>query len=142
MLITRSPFERNASWCCYPALEHLTYGPGAVGVTNAVRAGELIDRSPSDVTLQRVGTINIVIIITNAALAVSAMVTAVRVATESKAAALLAKRIPSWTGRSDTTGTGTDAVVIANGNGPLIRYSGTPHTRIGELHRKTGQSWS
>ena len=101
-----------------------------VGVTKAVRVGESIDSTPS-ADPQKPGTINVVLI-TNAALTVSAMVTAVQVATESKAAVLLANRIPSWTGRSEATGTGTDVVVVVNGNGPLIRYSGT-HTRIGEL---------
>lgn len=101
-----------------------------VGVTNAVRVGESIDATPYT-DPQQAGTINVVLL-TNAALTVSAMVTAVQVATESKAAVLLANRIPSWTGRSEATGTGTDAVVIVNGKGPLIRYSGT-HTRIGEL---------
>jgi iron complex transport system ATP-binding protein len=101
-----------------------------VGVTNAVRVGESIDSTPS-ANPQKPGTINVVLI-TNAALTVSAMVTAVQVATESKAAVLLANRIPSWTGRSEATGTGTDVVVVVNGNGPLIRYSGT-HTKIGEL---------
>ena len=102
-----------------------------VGVTNAVRAGEPTDLAGRRWVAQGAGTINI-ILITNAALAVSAMVTAVQVATESKTAALLEAGVPSWTGRPGATGTGTDTVVIVGGDGPSIRYSGT-HTTIGEL---------
>lgn len=102
-----------------------------VGVTNAVRAGEPTDLAGRRWVTQGAGTINI-ILITNAALTVPAMVTAVQVATESKTAVLLEAGVPSWTGRPGATGTGTDAVVIAGGDGPSIRYSGT-HTTIGEL---------
>jgi adenosylcobinamide amidohydrolase len=102
-----------------------------VGVTNAVRAGEPTDLAGRRWVAQGAGTINI-ILITNAALAVSAMVTAVQVATEGKTAALLEAGVPSWTGRPGATGTGTDTVVIVGGDGPSIRYSGT-HTTIGEL---------
>jgi adenosylcobinamide amidohydrolase len=102
-----------------------------VGVTNAVRAGEPTGLAERQVVPQGAGTINI-ILITNAALIVSAMITAVQVATESKTAALLEAGVPSWTGRPGATGTGTDAVVVVGGDGPSIRYSGT-HTMIGEL---------
>ena len=98
-----------------------------VGVTNAVRAGEPCHQPAAK---NRAGTINI-ILITNAALTVSAMVTAVQVITESKTAVLLSHRVPSWTGQPDATGTGTDVVVVASGDGPAVRYSGT-HTEIGE----------
>ncbi|MGH7228005.1 MAG: adenosylcobinamide amidohydrolase, partial [Nitrospiraceae bacterium] len=77
------------------------------------------------------GTINI-ILVTNARLASSALVGAVQVATESKTAVLLSKKVPSWTGSPGATGTGTDAVVVACGTGPRLRYSGT-HTKIGEM---------
>lgn len=102
-----------------------------VGVTNAVRAGEPTDLAARRRTPKAAGTINI-ILITNAALTVSAMVTLVQVATESKTAALLEAGVPSWTGRPGATGTGTDAVVIVGGDGPPARYSGT-HTTIGTL---------
>ena len=104
-----------------------------VGVTNAVRAGEPV-RSAEGGRRASPGTIN-VILVTNARLADSAMVGAVQVMTESKAAVLLAAGVPSWTGRRGATGTGTDAVVVACGagrDGPRLRYSGT-HTKIGEL---------
>lgn len=102
-----------------------------VGVTNAVKAGEPADLAGRQWLSQGAGTINIVLI-TNAALTVSAMVAAVQVATESKTAALLEAEVPSWTGRPGATGTGTDAVVIVGGDGPTVRYSGT-HTTIGAL---------
>ena len=96
-----------------------------IGVTNTVRAGEpTFDRS-------RVGTINI-ILVTNAKLAMAALVGAVTVATESKTAILLEERIPSSSGSGLATGTGTDSIVIAIGDGPRLRYSGT-HTKMGEL---------
>jgi adenosylcobinamide amidohydrolase len=101
-----------------------------VGVTNAVRVGEPVSplskpRSPT------AGTINIVLV-TNAALTLSAMVTAVQVVSEAKTAALLDKQIPSSTSDALATGTGTDAVVIVSGHGRRHRYSGT-HTKLGEL---------
>ncbi|TAJ07840.1 MAG: hypothetical protein EPO61_11980 [Nitrospirae bacterium] len=104
-----------------------------VGVTNAVRAGDPVKPAAAD-RHAKPGTINI-ILVTNARLADSAMVGAVQVLTESKAAVLLAAGVPSWSGRRGATGTGTDAVVIACGagrSGPQLRYSGT-HTKIGEL---------
>lgn len=102
-----------------------------VGVSNAVRAGEPVASSHSGTGRPAAGTINI-ILLTNARLSSSAMVGAVQVATESKTAVLLAKGVPSWTRRPGATGTGTDAVVIACGNGPTLRYSGT-HTLIGSM---------
>lgn len=99
-----------------------------VGVTNAVRAGELT-YDFSDVNVP--GTINI-ILVTNAQLQISALVGAIGVATESKTAVLLEKGIPSCSGPFVATGTGTDSLVIAIGDGPRLRYSGT-HTKIGEL---------
>ena len=98
-----------------------------VGVTNAVRAGE---RVPA-VRTRSVGTINM-ILITNARLSTSAMVGAVQVATEAKASGLMAAGVPSCSGKGVATGTGTDAVVFACGDGPALRYSGT-HTEIGSL---------
>lgn len=96
-----------------------------IGVTNAVRAGEPVFARSS------LGTINI-ILVTNAKLTMAALVGAVTVATESKTAMLLEERIFSSSGAGLATGTGTDSIVIANGNGPALRYSGT-HTKMGEL---------
>lgn len=102
-----------------------------VGVSNAVRAGEPATAPKGIATGACPGTIN-VILVTSARLTTSAMVGAVQVATESKTAVLLARGVPSWTRRPGATGTGTDAVVIARGNGPTLRYSGT-HTPIGAM---------
>jgi len=102
-----------------------------VGVSNAVRAGEPTGAAERDAESFIPGTINIVLI-TNARLTIPAMVGVVQVATESKTATLLAESVPSWTGGQGATGTGTDAIVIVNGEGPAHRYSGT-HTKMGEL---------
>jgi len=102
-----------------------------VGVSNAVRAGELPPLDPVGLKAKPVGTINIVLV-TNARLASSAMVGMVQVATEAKTAAILARGIPSWTRRRGATGTGTDVVAVASGTGPMLRYSGT-HTEIGAM---------
>lgn len=102
-----------------------------VGVTNAVRAGEWPAIGPSSAAP---GTINL-IVVTNGALSSSAMVGAVQVATESKTGMLCEQAVPSWTGQSGATGTGTDVVVIVcrkRGQGPWQRYSGT-HTILGAL---------
>ena len=96
-----------------------------VGLSNAVRAGEAATVGSHP------GTINIVLI-TNAALSPSAMVGALQVAVESKTAALLAERVMSWTGSGRATGTGTDALAIASGDGPSLLYSGT-HTKFGSM---------
>jgi adenosylcobinamide amidohydrolase len=101
-----------------------------VGVTNAVRAGEAAAQTPAG-PAGAAGTINM-ILITNAALSISAMVTLVQVATESKTAALFAQGVKTWTGGPGATGTGTDAVVVVAGDGPALKYSGT-HTKIGTL---------
>ncbi len=105
-----------------------------VGVTNAVRAGEPPRRTIAEKRGRTTGTINL-IVITNACLAVSALVGAVQVATESKTGVLRDHAVPSWTGRPGATGTGTDAVVIAcalRGQGPWQPYAGT-HTDIGSM---------
>jgi adenosylcobinamide amidohydrolase len=102
-----------------------------VGVCNAVKAGEPATYPFEIGSKTQADTINI-IIVTNAGLTTSAMVGVVQVATESKAAVLLSQQVPSWKGLAVATGTGTDAVVIASGNGPMLQYSGT-HTEMGEL---------
>jgi adenosylcobinamide hydrolase len=100
-----------------------------VGLSNAVRAGEPVP--VVSLAQPHLGTINIVLV-TNAALPAAAMVCALQVAVESKTAALLANQVRSWSGRSEATGTGTDALAIASGDGPFIRYSGT-HTKVGSM---------
>lgn len=100
-----------------------------VGISNATRAGE-----PAPHSAGVPGTINI-ILVTNARLPTSALVGAVQVATESKTAVLLARKVKSRSG-SPATGTGTDTVTIAVGPGPGYRFSG-PHTKLGELLGRT-----
>ena len=102
-----------------------------VGVSNAVRAGDPIALLADNRTRRAPGTINI-ILVTNGRLTSSAMVGVVQVATESKTAVLISHRIPSQKGGPGATGTGTDAIVVASGKGPILRYSGT-HTKFGEM---------
>jgi adenosylcobinamide amidohydrolase len=102
-----------------------------VGTSNAVQAGEAVTQKQRANSDTHLGTINL-ILVTNARLSASAMVGVVQVATEAKTAVLLRAKVKSWTGRSGATGTGTDAVVVVSGDGPLQRYSGT-HTILGEL---------
>lgn len=102
-----------------------------VGVTNAVRAGEPAPPSTAQAAARRHGTINMVLV-TNARLSHAAMVTAVQVATESKASVLLERDVRSSLTRAPATGTGTDATVIVRGPGPALRYGGT-HTSIGAM---------
>lgn len=104
-----------------------------VGVTNAVRAGDPATAIAAVNGRAKPGTINL-ILVTNARLPAAAMIGAVQVMTEGKAAAVLAAGIRSREG-TQATGTGTDAVIIACGagpEGPRLRYSGT-HTKLGEL---------
>jgi len=102
-----------------------------VGVSNAVRAGAPLLPPAHRSDRAMVGTINI-ILVTNARLTASAMVGVVQVMTESKTAVLLDEGVPTWDGGPGATGTGTDAVVVASGDGPTVRYSGT-HTALGEV---------
>ena len=105
-----------------------------VGVTNAMRAGEPLPSIRGRSGPQKIGTINIILVI-NAALSHSAMVGAVQVVTESKTGVLRDHDVPCWTGAPGATGTGTDAVVIAcsaRGAGQRVSYSGT-HTEIGGM---------
>ncbi|MBA5866117.1 MAG: hypothetical protein GDA67_05390 [Nitrospira sp. CR1.3] len=104
-----------------------------VGVTNAVKAGEPAAYGGRIRRCDRPGTINI-ILITNATLALPAMVGAVQVATESKTATLIEQDVRSASGLFPATGTGTDAIVVASSiDGTYkVQYSGT-HTAIGSM---------
>jgi adenosylcobinamide hydrolase len=105
-----------------------------VGVTNAVRAGEPVLRTPGKSERDGPGTINI-ILVTNATLTMTAMVGAVQVATESKTGTLIHNKVRSIARKSSlATGTGTDAVVVASSLKGLHKmpYSGT-HTEIGAM---------
>ena len=117
--------ERDGMW---------VEGFATVGVTNAVRAGEPPRRADVPAGVATAGTINL-ILVTNACLAVPALVGAIQVATESKTGSLRDHAVPSWTGHPGATGTGTDAVVVASalrGDGPWHAYAGT-HTDVGSM---------
>jgi len=83
------------------------------------------------------GTINI-IILSNMKLSIRAMTRAIITATEGKTAALLDLDIRSSYNRKlyRATGTGTDNIIIVQGNGVNIDNSGG-HTKIGELIGKS-----
>lgn len=87
-------------------------------------------------TYYKPGTINI-IILTNRKLTPNAMARTIITATEAKSAALLDLDIRSsyspWDFRA--TGTGTDNVLVVQGQGPVERFTGG-HTKIGELIAK------
>ncbi|MHA1385089.1 MAG: phosphatidylglycerophosphatase A [Candidatus Helarchaeota archaeon] len=94
------------------------------GTSNSIQVGQENKCAPNNS-----GTINI-ILITNANLSSSAMVTTVQVITEAKMTALLNLDIRSQYG-GFASGTTTDAIVIGcKGDGPEIIYSGTA-TEIG-----------
>lgn len=82
------------------------------------------------------GTINI-LLLTNRQLSPEAMARALITATEAKTAALLDLDIRStalpWAYQA--TGTGTDSMIVVQGEGPLVRYTGG-HAKIGELIAK------
>jgi adenosylcobinamide hydrolase len=98
-----------------------------VGTSNAVRAGDPATAKRSGPP----GTVNI-ILVTNARLATPAMVEAVQVATEAKAAAFAELKVISKVTGTTATGTGTDAIVIVSGHERRVQYAGT-HTRSGEM---------
>jgi adenosylcobinamide amidohydrolase len=98
-----------------------------VGTTNALRVGERMSAGPH----RTPGTVNIVLV-TNASLSARAMVEAVQVATEAKAAAFADARVVSTATGTTATGTGTDVVVVVSGNARVTRYVGS-HTSMGEL---------
>lgn len=102
-----------------------------VGITNAVCVGKPIPKKRLSSKIGEVGTINM-ILMTNASLGPGALVGAIGVATESKAAVMLEHSIDCWIGQKGATGTGTDSIVFVSGDGPPLSYSGT-HTKIGEL---------
>jgi iron complex transport system substrate-binding protein len=104
-------------------------------VTAGVR-GNALRMSKDSGGYNKPGTINIVVL-TNRRLSPNAMAWAVVTVTEAKSAALLDLDIRStytpWDHRA--TGTGTDTVIVVQGEGPAARYAGG-HTKIGELIAK------
>jgi len=102
------------------------------GISNAKRAGDPAECRGILTTDPTTGTINI-IALTDAILTPAAMVEAVQIVTEAKSAALQDLDIRSPLTGETATGTGTDAVAIASGTGPItLRYCGK-HMRFGEI---------
>lgn len=106
------------------------------GVSNARRAGEEAEwREIGDAPIGS-GTINI-IVLTNARLTQAAMVEAVITVTEAKTAVLQDRSIKSPVTGKPATGTGTDAIAVVSGFGPVeVRYCGK-HVIFGEMLAKT-----
>jgi len=101
-------------------------------VTAGVKGNAL--RSSKDAGLYyRPGTINI-LLLTNRRLTEAAMLRAIVTITEAKTAALLDMDIrSSYTGPAHgATGTGTDNIIVVQGEGPPEPYTGG-HTKMGEL---------
>ena len=102
------------------------------GIANARRAGDKADVQQLLALPGEVGTINL-ILICSARLTDAAMVEAVMVATEGKAAALQDAGVVSPVSQRLATGTGTDAIAVVCGDGPEeIAFCGK-HVLLGEL---------
>lgn len=102
-----------------------------LGLSNARRAGDKADWPYFDETVLKPGTINI-IFGTNANLTKEAMVECIMMITEAKAAAMQDLIVISPISDKIATGTGTDSVVVFNGQGREIRYCGK-HVLFGEM---------
>jgi len=101
------------------------------GINNARRAGDKADIQELLGVTKEVGTINL-ILICSARLTDAAMLEAVMVATEGKAAALQDAAVLSPISGRLATGTGTDAIAVVSGNGPQeIEFCGK-HVLLGE----------
>lgn len=106
------------------------------GISNARRAGEPAECREFGDASAEIGTINI-IILTNAHLTQAAMVEAVMMVTEAKAAAFQDLKIRNPQNGFPATGTGTDAVAVVSGCGPVrVRFCGK-HMLYGEMLAST-----
>ena len=102
------------------------------GLSNPRRAGDCADYQQMTSDIKEIGTINI-IVITSANLTEAAIIEALLIVTEAKAAALQETGIMSPISNKIATGTGTDAVAVASGHGPGdVKYCGK-HVLFGEL---------
>ncbi len=102
------------------------------GVSNALNISERTITQYSGEPIGAGGTIN-TIVVTSPHLLDDGMVSSVIAATEAKTAALFDLQIKSILTGSQATGTGTDSVVIASGNGAKkIQYAGG-HTLYGQI---------
>ncbi|MDD4953092.1 MAG: adenosylcobinamide amidohydrolase [Desulfovibrionaceae bacterium] len=95
------------------------------GLSNALRAGD-----PAGALPMAAGTINIIVLCV-AALRPEAMVEAVQLAAEAKAATLMDLGVRSLATGALATGTGTDCLAVVSGPGPAARYCGK-HLPLGE----------
>jgi adenosylcobinamide hydrolase len=102
------------------------------GLSNPRRAGDRAEIREMVIGNEPVGTINIVAL-TSAQLSEAAMVEALILVTEAKAAALQDAGIVSPVSGGIATGTGTDSHAIVSGHGPqVVRYCGK-HVLFGEV---------
>ena len=102
------------------------------GISNARCAGDRAEWRTFQKDDKPIGTIN-VIIITNAMMSHAAMVESVMLATEAKTVAMRRLGVKSPVSGAIATGTGTDAIAVANGFGSeTIRYCGK-HVIFGEM---------
>jgi adenosylcobinamide amidohydrolase len=102
------------------------------GISNARCAGDRADWRAFQTNANPTGTINI-IILTNATMSHAAMVESVMLGTEAKTVAMRKLGVKSPVSRTIATGTGTDAIAVANGFGPeTIHYCGK-HVLFGEM---------
>ena len=102
------------------------------GISNARCAGDRADWRTFQTDADPTGTINI-IILTNAMMSHAAMVESVMLATEAKTVAMRKLGVKSPVSGAIATGTGTDAIAVANGFGSeTIRFCGK-HVLFGEM---------
>ena len=102
------------------------------GLSNARCAGDRAEWRKIQTDANPAGTIN-VIVLTNATMSPAAMVEAVMLATEAKAVAMRKLGVKSPVSGAIATGTGTDAIAVANGcDTATIRYCGK-HVLFGQM---------
>lgn len=102
------------------------------GLSNPRRVGDRAEYRSMGSNPDSVGTINI-IALTSARLTQAALVEALMIVTEARAAALQKLGVQSPVSNEIATGTGTDAIGIVNGFGPTkVRYCGK-HVLFGEV---------
>lgn len=102
------------------------------GLSNPRCVGDHAEHRKMTMPSGEVGTINI-IAITSTTLTAPAMVEALMIVTEAKAAVLQESGIRSPVSNKIATGTGTDAIAVVSGHGPeTVRYCGK-HVLFGEI---------
>ena len=102
------------------------------GVSNARQAGDPAEFRRFNEPPGKTGTIN-TIILTNAHLTKGALVEAIMTATEAKSVVLHKLGVTSRSTGAPASGTGTDAIAVVNGWGPVdIHFSGK-HVLFGEM---------